>query len=211
MKKILPLVIAANLLFFAAVAQVYIEPIAGYQLDINNKDFKQINSAVQIAFKKNNRYEFILAAQVSWPLSYVSGDSAFTANSSLPVYAPAEKTILPGSFSFSAGHRIVLAGRNSANKLSLLINTGFTAQKIKVRYAYDKNNYTILNPDQTQQRVNIYVSGGLEYMHLLKSGRLFFQINIASPPAGKQIKYPSSFKFMAPLNFNAGYSIPIKK
>ena len=211
MRKIIPLLLVINLSAFNCIAQFYIEPVIGYQIDMNNSRFIQINSAIQFAFKRSKRYEFILLVQRSWPLSHVSSDSSFTANPSLPLYAAAQKTILPGAFSFSAGHRFVVAGKNSVNKLSLLINTGLTAQKIKVSYGYDKNNYTILNPDKTQNRLSVFVSGGVEYMRLLKSGRLFFQINVSSPPAGKSFKYPSSFQLMAPINFSAGYSIPIKK
>lgn len=217
MKKRIPLLVILSLLAFKVTAQLYVEPITGYQLDINNKGFHQINSGVQLAFKKSNRYEFILLVQKSWGLSKISSDSAFTANPSIPVYVAAQKTILPGSFSFSAGHRIVLAGSGGRDKFSLLINTGFTGQKIKISYQYDKSNYTILNPDQTQDRFSIFISGGLEYMRVLKTGRVFFQATIASPPAGKLIKkstyqaYPSSFHWMAPMGFNLGYSISIKK
>jgi hypothetical protein len=217
MKKGIPLLIVLSLLAFKVTAQLYLEPITGYQLDINNKGFHQINSGVQLAFKKSKRYEFTLLVQKSWGLSKISGDSAFTANPSLPVYAAAQKKILPGSFSFSAGHRIVLAGTGGRDKFSLLINTGFTGQKIKISYQYDKSNYTILNPDQTQDRFSVFISGGIEYMRVLKAGRLFFQINISSEPAGKLIKsssyqlYPSSFHWMAPVGINAGYSILLKK
>jgi hypothetical protein len=211
MRKIISLLLVINLSAFNCIAQFYIEPVIGYQIDMNQSGFKQINSAVQFTFKKSSGYEFILLVQKSWALSHVSNDSAFTANPSLPLYTDAQKTILPGSFSFSAGHRIVLAGKNSVNKLSLLVNTGLTAQQIKVSYRYDKNNYTLLNPDETQKRLSVFISGGVEYMRLLKTGRLFFQINVSSPPAGRAFKYPSSFQLMAPINLSAGYSIPIKK
>jgi hypothetical protein len=206
-----PLMLAANLLVFTCSAQVYIEPVAGYQLDMNHSGFRQINSAVQFSFKQSSRYEFILLVQKSWPLSLISYDSSFTANPSLPLFSLAQKTIQPGSFTLSLGHRWVVAGATGPNKFSLLLNTGVTLQRIKVRYQYDKSNYTILNPDQTQERFSVFVSGGVEYMRLLKTGRLFFQIIVSSPPAGKSFKYPSSFQLMAPISFNAGYSIPIKK
>jgi hypothetical protein len=211
MKKVLPLLIALGLFAGKVSAQIYVEPVIGYQLDMNNNGFKLVSSAVQLALQKSRRYELIFLLQKSWPLAITSNDSAFTANSSLPVYTAAEKTILPGSFAVSIGHRFVLAGANGLNRFSLLVNTGLTAQKIKVRYRYDKSNYTILNPDQTQNRFSVFISGGVEYMRLLKSGRIFFQTVVSSPPAGKPIKYPSTFKFMAPLNFNIGYSILIKK
>jgi hypothetical protein len=211
MKLILSLSLAGSLLAFTCCAQLYIEPVAGYQMDMNHSGFKQINSSLQLSFKKSNHYEFILLLQKSWPLAMVSSDSSFTANPSLPLYTAAKKTIQPGSFAVSAGHRFVVAGRGGRNKLSLLLNTGITMQKIKVSYGYDKINYTVLNPDKTQSRTNVFISAGAEYMRLLKNGRLFFQLNVCSPPAGRRLKYPSSFTFMAPLNFNLGYSIPVKK
>jgi hypothetical protein len=211
MKIKVSLLLAASLLAFTCSAQLYIEPVTGYQLDMNHSGFKQINSAIQFSFKQSSHYEFILLVQKSWPLSFISYDSSFTANPSLPLYTPAQKMIQPGSFAVSVGHRFVVAGSRSPNKFSLLLNTGITAQQIKVSYQYDKNNYAVINPDKTQRRTSVFISAGAEYMRMMKNGRLFFQMNVCSPPAGRQIKYPSSFTFMAPLNLNAGYSIPIKK
>jgi hypothetical protein len=212
MKKIIALLITISLFDGYCVAQFYIEPVIGYQIDLNNKNrFEQINSAVQCSFKKSKNYEFVLQLQKSWPLPFFSNDSSFSQNPALPVYANAKKTIRPASSLFAIGHRITVTGKNSSNIFLVVLYTGITSQKIQVSYQYDKSNYTILNPDQTQERVGIIFSGGLEYMRLLKNGRLFIQLNFVTEPVGKKIKYPSSFDFIAPLSLNAGYSIPIKK
>lgn len=116
----------------------------------------------------------------------------------------------PSALSFTMGHRFTVIGKNAANVFLVIVYAGFTAQKIAVSYNYDKNNYTILNPDQTQKRISSVISGGVEYMRLLKNGRLFAQLIAASEPVGKKIKSPSTFDFMAPLSFNVGYSIPLK-
>lgn len=193
-------------------AQIYIEPVVGYQIDLNStKRFQQINTAVQCSFKQSKGYEFILQLQKSWSLQFVSNDSSFTPNPALPVYANAKKTIRPLASLLALGNRITVAGKNSNNIFSVVLYTGLMSQKIAVSYQYDKNNYTILNPDKTQLRVGIFISGGIEYMRLIKTDRVFFQLNVATPPYGKKINYPSSFGFMAPLSFNAGYSILIKK
>jgi hypothetical protein len=212
MKKIIPLIIALN--FFAAycIAQVYIGPIIGYQIDLNNKKrLNQINSAIQFDWKVSKYYGMIFQLQKGWPLPYISSDSSFSSNPALPVYASAKKTIRPSAISFAIGHRIMVKGKNSANIFSFIAYTGLTAQKIAVSYSYDKNNYTILNPDQTKKRISGFLSAGVEYMHLLKNGRFFTQLIFSTPPVGKKIKYPSSFNFLVPLSFNAGYSIPLKK
>ena len=211
MRKIIPLLLVINLSAFNCIAQFYIEPVIGYQIDMNNSPFKQINSAVQFTFKKSRKFELSFKLERSWPVSVISFDSAFTANPSLPLYTIAKKTILPGAFTFSAVNRFAVYGIHTSNIFFVLVSSGFTAQKIRISYQYDKNDYTILNPDKTQDRVSLFLSCGVEYMRLLKNGRLFFQLNVCTPPAGKSIKYPLSFKFMAPLNFNTGYSIPIKK
>jgi hypothetical protein len=210
MRKITTLIIALN--FFAAycVAQIYIEPVIGYQIDLNNKKrLNQINSAIQFSWKVSKYYGLVFQLQKGWPLPYVSSDSSFSTNPALPVYASAKKTIRPSVTSFAIGQRITVIGKNSVNIFSFIAYTGLTAQKIGVSYAYDKNNYTILNPDKTQKRVSVFLSAGAEYMHLLKNGRFFTQLIFSTPPIGKKIKYPSSFKFLAPLSFNAGYSIPL--
>ena len=195
-----------------SAAQIFIEPAIGYQIDLNNTQYSlnQINTSVQLSFKKGNRYEFILLLQKGWPVASSSNDSSFSLNPSLPVYANAQKKISPSAVAFSIGNRFIVAGIRSKDMLSILFNAGIMYQKIKVSYQYDKGNYTILNPDQTQKVTGIFVCGGLEYMRLLKKGRLFFQATVASPPSGKTPPY-SSFNFIAPLSFNVGYSILVKK
>ena len=194
------------------VAQSYFEPIIGYQIDINNHGrFTQINSGIQAAFSKGRNYELVVRIQKSWGSSYRSMDSSFTANPSLPLYAKANKTIVPQTWYFSVDHRFKLKSGNNKNQFSFLLLTGLMAQKLTVNYQYDKDNYTILNPNLTQKRTNLFVGAGVEYMRLIKENRLFIQLTVSSPPAGNPIKYPSSFSFMAPLAFNAGYSILIKK
>ncbi|HEY5409069.1 MAG TPA: hypothetical protein VIJ92_18395 [Ginsengibacter sp.] len=193
-------------------AQFYIEPFIGYQLDIKNHDkFTQINTGMQAAFNKGKNYELLARLQKSWGVAYHSADSSFTANPSLPLYAKANKTIVPQTWYFSIDHRFKLNSSNNKNQFSFLLLTGLMAQKLTVNYQYDKDNYTILNPDVTQKRINLFVGTGIEYMRFIKDNRLFFQLTVSSPPAGNPIKYPSSFSFMAPLAFNAGYSILIKK
>lgn len=212
MKKILTLLLFVTLCANCCKAQqIYAEPMIGYQLDLNNSGkFKQFNTGLQCSFTKGKGYEFILQVQRSWPGSTVSADSSFTANPSFPLYAAAKKTILPSAFSFALGHRFAVAGRKTDNIFFLLFYTGLTSQHIAVSYDYDKNNYTVLNPDQTQHRTNLYIAGGAEYMHLFNKGRIFFQVTASSPPYGKSA-YPSSFHFMGPLAFNAGYSLSLKK
>ena len=84
-----------------SIAQSYFEPVIGYQVDINNHGrFTQINSGVQAAFSKGRNYELVIRIQKSWRFSYRSADSSFTANPSLPLYAKANKTIVPQTWYF---------------------------------------------------------------------------------------------------------------
>lgn len=201
------------LLTTASVAQMYIEPVAGYQVDISTRaKFTQINTGIHASFKEGRSYELIARIQRSWPLTYYGmPDSAFTSNPSLPLYSGAAKTIHAGAWYFSVDHRFILNASNVRQHFSVILHTGFTFQNIIVNYNYDKSNYTILNPDKTLKMTSVFIGTGFEYMRLFKSNRLFFQITIDSPPGGRKLSYPSSFSFMAPLAFNTGYSILIKK
>jgi hypothetical protein len=194
-------------------AQIYIEPVAGYQLDIANRaKFSQINTGIQVSFKKGRGYELVARIQKSSPLVYHGkADSAFTPNTSLPLYESAGQTIHPGAWYFSVDHRFILNGSNAKQHFSVLLHTGVTYQNIIVAYDYDKNNYTVLNPEKTRKATSIFVGTGFEYMRIFKDNRVFFQITIDTPPGHGASSYPSSFSFMAPLAFNAGYSILIKK
>ena len=205
------LTISLYLFTIACKAQLYIEPVAGFQYDINNHNkFKQINTAIQLSFRKNRHYEFILLLQKTWPLKNLSGDSSFSTNPALPLYSNAEKTIRVSSYSLAAGHRITITGGKTNNIFSVILYAGLNVQRFAVAYKYDKNNYTILNPDKTLTAEGLFISGGFEYMRKLKKGRFFTQLIIASPPTAK-LKYPASFNIMAPIYLNAGYSILIKK
>lgn len=193
-------------------AQTFLEPLIGYQKDLNNRpNFTQINTGVQLAFQKSNQYEFLLQIQKSLPVAQLTMDSAFTPNQVLPLYTGALKTIQPSIFSFAIGHRFRVTNRKNTNGFFILLSTGVSFQKIKVKYDYDKVNYTILNPDKTLSKVGPYIGAGVEYIRQLNTGRLFLQFCISTEPWARSTDYPSSFNFMAPLAINFGYSLPIKK
>jgi len=210
MKKLICLLVIA-FCYATAIAQLYLEPVAGYQVDINNNRFKMINTGIQFSWAKNKQYELMLQLQKSWPVSLQSGTVAYTSNPALSLSTVATKKINPSIFSFALGQRLVIAGKESLNKFSFLTSGGLVYQNIAVKYQYDKSNYTLLNPDQTAETVSVFVGAGIEYMRLLKNGRLFFQVNISTPPFADNPPAYSSFTFMAPVTFNAGYSIMVKK
>jgi len=196
----------------SCAAQTYIEPIAGFQTDISNKaKFQQINLGVQFSFKTNQCYELIVRVQRSSGLAYHSNDSSFTANNALPLYTNAAKTIHPSAWYLSLDQRFILNSGNKKYGFAVLLLAGITAQKITVHYQYDKVNYTILNPDQTQKITTLFVGTGIEYMRLIDDNRFFIQLTINAPLASLTTTYPSSFSYLAPLAVNVGYSYLIKK
>jgi hypothetical protein len=210
MKRTLPLLLIIITLFpKSSFSQIFIEPFAGYQTDMNNAKTKLLNTGLQFAIKMK-KYEFLLQLQKNWPRSFNYVDSSYTTNTSLPLNAPAQKTIRPSSFSFAIGHRIKIAGRKSKNSLFVKIYSGLMYQKIAVGYQYDKTNYILLNPDKTEEKTGFFVSGGLEYMRQFSFGRLFFDLNFSSPPTGN-FNYNESYNLMAPLSLSIGYSIKLSK
>ncbi len=210
MKQFILVILVLQTAFYVQ-GQIYMEPYTGFQMDLNNNNthFKQINSGVQFSFKSKGAYELVLQLQHSWPLTYNASDSAFTPNPSLPVYVNAPKKIQPSSSSFAVMHRIAVAGKNAANTFYAVLSTGLVYQKIKVSYAYDKTNYSIINPDKTQERTRGYFGLGVLYVRQLQKGRFFAEMDFNTPPIGPKIKYPSTFKFMAPAALNIGYSFKI--
>lgn len=190
--------------------QVYIEPFAGYQKDLNNKNFQLLNTGIQMAYAKGRRYEMILQLQASWPTGKNSSDSSFTLNPSLPLYSAAVKQTRPRAITAAFGNRLKILGTGS-NRLNVKLYAGLVYQRIAVQYQYDKTNYIILNPDKTLEAAGVFLSGGLEYMRQLPSGRFFAEINICTPPATSKRSYPYSFNLLAPLSVNLGYSILLKK
>lgn len=196
----------------SSYAQKFIEPVIGFQVDPNNSGkFKLLNTGIQLAFKESRRYEMVIRMQKCWGLNYHSSDSSFTTNQALPLYAPANKTILPGEWYLSLDHRFILKSRNTNHQFYILLLTGLTFQNLQVTYQYDKNDYTILNPDKTLKGSGLLIGTGFEYMRSFKNNRLFFRLTADALQIGGKIKYPSSFTYMSPVAFNAGYSVLIKK
>jgi hypothetical protein len=195
------------------IAQTHLEVFTGYQHDINNRkyNFDMINSGVQISWKKNRTYEMLLQLQMGWGIKKNFSEAAYTSSPDFPVQSNAKKIISPAAISFSIGHRFVTTGKNFPGSISVLLYTGLAYQKIKVFYQYDKINYTILNPDRTQEDIGVSFTIGAEYMKQFKNGRGFFQVLTGPQPLLKKIPSNISFNFMAPLSFNAGYSFIIKK
>ena len=196
-------------------AQLYIEPIVGGQISLNNtdKNFFQVNVGLQLAIHKDRFYEMLIRAMAGLPVSStIDAAKAYTANPSLPISADVSTSIKPYTYSFALGHRITINSRKTQkNNVFLIIFTGFVNERIAVHYAYDKSNYTILNPQISLGRVSVFASAGLEYMKQLANGRLFANILIATPPIGKKTSNLSTFTFIIPLSVNVGYSIPLSK
>ncbi len=190
-------------------AQTYIEPIVGYQIDINkNSKFHEAGLGLQAAFRLRKSYELIAKIERSIGFHVHGSDPSFTTNISLPLYTSAAKTIKPAVWYISVDHRFILNPQNKKELFSILLHTGLTFQKITVSYQYDKSNYTILNPDQTQKANSLFIGTGFEYMRLYKYDRLFVQLTIDTAPAANSF---SSFSFIAPLALHVGYSIAINK
>jgi hypothetical protein len=190
-------------------SQIYIEPVAGYQKNLNNNRTYFLNTGLRAAFRFK-KYELLVQVQNSWPQTLNYTVSSFTANPALPLNSPAEKKMRTSSYSFAIGNRFKVAGRKTKNSFFVSMYTGVMFQKTTVNYTYDKTNYILLNPDRTQSIAGPFFSAGFEYMRQIKSGRLFAELNFSTPPVGKQ-SYPSSFGPAAPASLNIGYSIKISK
>ncbi|HVM86717.1 MAG TPA: hypothetical protein VMT76_00920 [Puia sp.] len=208
-KSFFLIIMIAILAPFISLSQFYVEPFAGYQKDMNNYKSSFFNSGVQAVFKMR-KYELLLQLQKNFPGSWNAVDSAFTLNTSLPLYAPAQKNISISFFSVAFGNRFRIVGKDTGACLVVKLYTGLMFQKISVKYEYDKNDYTVLNPDQSQNADGIFVSAGLEYMWQFKKSRFFADLNFSTPP-WENLRYPSSYNLMAPLSFNIGYSFMISK
>ena len=211
--KIKILVAALLCSFNICRAQTYFEIFTGYQKDLNNSghNFNMINSGIQLRLKKNRTYEMMLMLQKDWGITSNSIEPAYTANPASPLQSTAEKRITPSFASFLLGNKFVFTGRNFPGSIGFLLYGGFAYQKLKVIYQYDKNNYTLLNPDRTQDGAGVFFLLGIEYIKEIKNGRLFFQVLTGPQPLMKNIPSNMSFNFMAPLSLNAGYSFIIKK
>ena len=210
MRKNLYLSVILFTVSFAASAQKYIEPIVGYQ--ISPKDqylFKQLNAGVQWVLLNKKKKPFFLKAMISLPIADKSLDTAYTTNINLPLIQQVQKTIKPYGFLLTIGKRVIIQPSGRYNKFSFIFSGGIAYQYLKVENNYDRKNYELLNPDKTKSRFGGLVAFQMEYMRILKNGRIFIQTGISSSPISKRKASQNSFKFLVPIDFNIGYSIKI--
>lgn len=206
-------IISLFLLASNCSAQTYLEPILGSRIGLNNAAYKffQLNIGAQYTMRKSKYYEIILQAMLSMPIAKNGLDQAYTLNPALPLSINVMKTIKPYTFSISLGHRIILAGAKRTNQFAILLYAGLVNENMAVNYDNDKENYIILNPDKSQKRLSLFINAGLEFIHQLPKGKIFWQVTISTPPFGGSIKYPATFGYITPLCLNIGYSIPLRK
>jgi len=212
MKKLIALLFTLHVLMAYSSAQSYIEPIIGYQLDLKKDNkFKQFNAGLQYSIALGKSHELFLMCLNSFSTPYHGTDSSFAINPSLPLVQIVKKDIRVKALAFAVGQRFTLKTIGTNNTFFFLLLTGLKIETASVTYTYNKNDYTILNPDVTRKRTGFYMGFGLEYVRTLPFGRMFANIHIDTPPFGKGNVYPSSFSFMTPLSMNIGYSIKLKK
>jgi hypothetical protein len=186
-----------------------IEPLFGYQIDQgNNGKFNGFSGTVNCYWEHSDKYDVGFQVQNTITRQYHSMDSSFTANPSLPLYAPANKTITAKFFSISFGNRFKLVEWNKHNMLDLILNIGLAFVTMDVSYSYDKTNYTILNPDESTTTAGLNLTPGVEYMRQFKKGKIIVQASISGIIYGR-MRYPNSFVYFDPATFNIGYSIPV--
>ncbi|MBX9784517.1 MAG: hypothetical protein K2X48_14605 [Chitinophagaceae bacterium] len=193
-------------------AQTYLEPFAGISYDLRNKQhFTLVNTGMAISFKTNSFYEFSAGVIKKWGTNKKSTDSAFTTNISLPVSAIAEKIYQPSAFDLFINNRFTILKSNNINSLNLILLFGISIQRVKVSYNYNKNDYTVLNPEISIAGTGFFAGTGIEYMKQIKKGRLIAQLSVATLPVTKKQPAINSFRLLAPLSLNIGYSIPLSK
>lgn len=210
MKKILLAVLLA--VSTHCVAQIYIEPLAGYAIDVRNKpSFHLFNTGLSFSFPTQSFYEFSVGFSNSFGMTRKGSDSAFTTNLSLPAGIRAGKSLQPSGWSLFFNNRFQFYKYGNNNALNFIVLIGIAKQKIAVSYDYNKTDYTILNPETSIEELGLYTGYGFEYVKTFNRNRLIAQLNFSTPPiAGRQPEI-NSFKLMTPLSFNIGYSFQLSK
>jgi hypothetical protein len=210
MKRVL-LFLLSLLLVQNAFAQFSLEPYFGYQKDINNSryHFSQVNTGLQFSYALSKSSDLLLQIQASWPNTTNRTDSLFTTNPALPLYFTADNTIKPRSWYFGIGQRFNLKEWQHKHTLYGVYYTGINLQKITVHHPQAKDDYTILNPDQSSQKTGPYLSGGIGYKRSITGGQLLAQLTLSTEPLGKDGPAYATYNFLAPLALNVIYSIKL--
>jgi len=209
------LVFAQLLLFpFLCRAQHTIEPYIGYNVDVNNKGaFSQFNIGLQYPMINKPTYQMLIGARVGLPLNRQAGVSAaYTFDQTLPLRTDVDYTTQWHAYSILFENRFRVASwANHKNNISLIINIGFTHQRISAKHgSYNRDKYTILNPQRTATTTGAFVGSGIQYKRATPAGHFFLQLNFASPPIAKRL---DSYYYNSPasLGLYMGYIINFKK
>ncbi len=186
----------------------------GISIDVNNNAYTFYHIPVTLEWMGNVKKSFLLKLDYDIPFHATVTDYAYTLNNSLPASIALRKKIIPYIFDISIGWRIHLFTNKQNNKFYLdLLPIGLSNQNIHVVYSgYDKNNYSILNPDESLNKGGFFISAGFVYSAHLKGNNLMVMLYLQSPPATRRGDYAVSYRFCAPLQLTVGYDfLSLKK
>ncbi len=193
-------------------AQIALEPYIGYSIDTDNREhFSQINTGVQLAVINKPVYKMLVGIQGNFPLFPFAGtDQAFALNPDLPLTSIAKRKTSAQALSLLLSHRWKIGNRYKLNGFSAVLHVGIAEHTIRVRYyGYDKDHYTVLNPQTVQKHGGVFLGAGIHYDRKFYNSRLFAQLTINSPLLTRLDKH--DYKTLTPLSLNVGYGFDIGK
>lgn len=200
------------LLPFFTKAQRALEPYIGYGIDVNNKPFlSQASFGLQYPLINKPIYQLLICITGGLPINKNSGSNQ--AYASDPAY-PLSKNMGYETKLYSAmlyiGNRFKVISW-SKSSISVFVSAGVGRQRIQVNHeAYDRDKYTILNPQQSFNVENLLMGGGLQYKYHLSAGYLFVQPETSSILFVKKSEL-NHFRQPVILSVNFGYGIEFKK
>lgn len=200
------LILTCLILAFTTAAQSTFTVATGISIDVNNRGkFQQIPLSLHLEPNPGKKGAFLIKFDAGLPLSRISYDSAFTANTGLPPSKQVEKRIGNFWFSISGGYRFYLKRFDADKRIFLdLLVLGYGYQHFGVTYSNkgDKD-YEVIDPDITIGRTGILGALGLGYV----SGKFSGQVHIQSPISAGTGRYEMSYKLNAPLSITVGYRL----
>ena len=218
MKLLTSFVILFSIFILSATglkAQTFVSLSTGISTDMNNHLNAFHHVPVSLIWKPfpAKRSPFFLELDYDIPFAHKGNDKAYTLNPTLPEEVTLQKNIKSYIFTVSIGLRIHLYTSKKNNSFYLnLVPFGIGNQNFKVVYKnYDKENYEVLNPDVNVNNVGAVMSMAIVYNFHKRKQDMLLMLHAQSPLLQIRHDYPTSYKFIAPLQFTFGYNFYYKK
>jgi hypothetical protein len=204
---------ACCILFSISInAQSFVSLSTGISKDVSNNTATFYHIPITVQWKPFRKHWSVLFLESNYDIPFTgsSTGTAYTLNPSLPQSVTVKEKIRPYVFTQFAGASFRFY-TDTIRKDILYVNPmfGICSQTFSVEYTnYDSKNYEILNPDVNLNAASLVVAVEVAYKF---HNNLMIMLHAQTGMLAGRGSYPLSYRFIAPMQLNFGYTFSYNK